>query len=145
MGTLSSELSPHAAGIAGQPRVYVDANMPARLVTLMRTLLNWDVLYVLEHDELRRASDALHFRLAGQLRRTLVTLDRDYLDDRKFPPAESPGVLVLTAPNENGLAALLKRLDRDAFRAASDVSPLPFEGHKIHVHVDWRAGEAAGR
>jgi DNA helicase-2/ATP-dependent DNA helicase PcrA len=39
MGTLASELSPHAPGIAGQPRVYVDANMPARLVSLMRTLL----------------------------------------------------------------------------------------------------------
>jgi hypothetical protein len=55
MGTLSSELSPHAPGIAGQPRVYVDANMSARLVTLMRTLLKWDVLFVMEHDELRRA------------------------------------------------------------------------------------------
>ena len=142
MGTLFSELSPHAAGIAGQPRVYVDANMPARLVTLMRSLLKWDALFVMEHDELRRASDSLHFRLASQLRRTLVTLDRDYLDDRKFPPAQSPGVLVLAAPNENGLAALLKRLDRDAFRAAPDVPPLPFEGYVIHVHVDWQAGDA---
>jgi predicted nuclease of predicted toxin-antitoxin system len=142
MGTLSSELSPHAAGIAGQPRVYVDANMPARLVSLMRTLLKWDVLFVMEHDDLRRASDRLHFKLACQLRRTLVTLDRDYLDDRKFPPAESAGVLVLTAPNENGLAALLKRLDRDAFRAAADPPDLPFAGHKLHVHVDWRASGA---
>jgi hypothetical protein len=138
MGTLASELSPHAPGIAGQPRVYVDANMPARLVSLMRTLLKWDVLFVMEHEELRRASDGLHFRLAGQLRRTLVTLDRDYLDDRKFPPIESPGVLVLTAPNENGLAALLKRLDREAFRAAADTPPLPFAGAKLHLHVDWR-------
>jgi predicted nuclease of predicted toxin-antitoxin system len=145
VGTLASELSPHAPGIAGQPRVYVDANMPARLVSLMRTLLKWDVLFVMEHDELRRASDGLHFRLAGQLRRTLVTLDRDYLDDRKFPPAESPGVLVLAAPNENGLAALLKRLDRDAFRAGADTPALPFAGRKLHVHVDWRAGGVTSR
>jgi predicted nuclease of predicted toxin-antitoxin system len=142
MGTLATELSPHAAGIAGQPRVYVDANMPARLVSLMRTLLKWDVLFVMEHDDLRRASDSVHFRLARQLHRTLVTLDRDYLDDRKFPPAESAGVLVLSAPNENGLAALLKRLDRDAFRTAADV-PLPFAGHKLHVHVDWRLSQHA--
>jgi hypothetical protein len=140
MGTLASELSPHAGGIAGQPRVYVDANMPARLVTLMRTLLKWDVLFVMEHDDLRRAPDGQHFRLARQLHRTLVTLDRDYLDDRRFPPAESAGVLVLAAPNENGLAALLKRLDREAFRALGHDTPLlPFEGHKLHVHVDWRA------
>ena len=145
MGTLASELSPHASGIAGQPRVYVDANMPARLVSLMRTLLKWDVLFVMEHDDLRRATDRVHFLLARQLHRTLVTLDRDYLDDRKFPPAESAGVLVLTAPNENGLAALLKRLDREAFRAAPGTPALPFAGHTLHVHVDWRAGEALTR
>ena len=145
MGTLASELSPHAPGIAGQPRVYVDANMPARLVSLMRTLLKWDVLFVMEHDDLRRASDGLHFRLARQLHRTLVTLDRDYLDDRKFPPAESAGVLVLCAPNENGLAALLKRLDREVFRLAGDVPDLPFAGHKLHVHVDWRARPEGGQ
>jgi predicted nuclease of predicted toxin-antitoxin system len=119
MGTLASELSPHAPGIAGQPRVYVDANMPARLVSLMRTLLKWDVLFVMEHDDLRRAPDRVHFLLARQLHRTLVTLDRDYLDDRKFPPAESPGVLVLTAPEREraGRAAQTarsRRVPRDA-------------------------------
>ena len=145
MGTLSSELGPLVEQVANQPRVYVDANMPARLVSLMRTLLKWDVLFVMEHDDLRRATDRVHFLLARQLHRTLVTLDRDYLDDRKFPPADSAGVLVLTAPNENGLAALLKRLDRDAFRAAADTPALPFAGHKLHVHVDWRAGQVAGR
>ena len=145
MGTLASELGPHAGRIAGQPRLYVDANMPAGLVTFMRTQLQWDVLFVIEHDDLRRARDGEHYRLARQLRRTLITLDRDYLDDRKFPPAESAGVLVLTAPNENGLAALLKRLDREAFRAAPGTPALPFAGHKLHVHVDWRAGEAASR
>jgi hypothetical protein len=145
MGTLASELSSHAGGIAGQPRVYVDANMPARLVALMRSLLKWDVFFVMEHDDLRRAPDGVHFRLARQLHRTLVTLDRDYLDDRKFPPAESSGVLVLTAPNENGLAALLKRLDRDAFRAAPETPALPFAGHKLHVHVDWRLSHQARR
>ena len=29
MGTLASELTPHAERIAGHPRVYVDANVPA--------------------------------------------------------------------------------------------------------------------
>jgi hypothetical protein len=116
--------------------------MPARLVSLMRTLLEWDVLFVIEHDDLRRASDAQHFRLARQLHRTLVTLDHDYLDVRKVPPAEGAGVLVLTAPNENGLGALLKRIDRDVFRAAA-ATPLPFERHTVHVDVAWRAQGAA--
>ncbi len=69
--------------------------------------LHWDVLFVIEHDDLRRARDGEHYRLARQLRRTLITLDRDYLDDRKFPPRESGGVLVLPAPEERGLIALL--------------------------------------
>ena len=58
----------------------------------MRTTLAWDVLFVIEHDDLRRARDGEHYRLARQLRRTLITLDRDYLDDRKFPPERSGGV-----------------------------------------------------
>jgi Domain of unknown function (DUF5615) len=147
MGTLASELGPHAGRIAGQPRLYVDANMPAGLVTFMRNQLQWDVLFVIEHDDLRRARDGEHYRLARQLRRTLITLDRDYLDDRKFPPRESGGVLVLTAPQEKGLAVLLARLDKEVFRrtepivtALVDLAPLPLEGRKLHVHIDWAGG-----
>jgi predicted nuclease of predicted toxin-antitoxin system len=134
MGTLASELSPHAGRIAGQPRLYVDANVPAGLVTYMRTKLQWDVFFVIEHDELRRARDGEHYRLAREWGRTLLTLDRDYLDDRKFPPGESGGVVVLTAPTDSGYEELLVRLD-DVLR--SDVI-LPLEGRKLHVHVDWQ-------
>jgi len=141
MGTLASELGPHAERIAGQPRIYVDANVPAGLVSFMRTRLHWDVLFVIEHDDLRRARDGEHYRLARQLRRTLITFDRDYLDDDDFPPIESGGVIVLTAPEEGGYVALLKRLDAELLRAgaadAPDQSPLPLEGRKLHVHVDW--------
>ena len=131
MGTLASELGPHAGRIAGQPRLYVDANVPAGLVTFMRARLHWDVLFVLEHDDLRRARDGEHYRLARQLGRTLLTLDRDYLDDEKFPPAESGGVIVLAAPTEHGFVGLLKRLD-DMFRV-----PVPLDGQKLHLNVDW--------
>ena len=83
----------------------------------MRVTLGWDVLFVLEHDDLRRAPDIEHYRLARQLGRTLVTLDRDYIDDRRFPPAESPGVIVFSAPDERWLRQLLKQADRTVFRA----------------------------
>ncbi len=131
MGTLASELGPHADRIAGQPRLYIDANVPAGLVTFMRTRLRWDVLFVLEHDDLRRARDGEHYRLARQLGRTLITLDRDYLDDEKFPPAESGGVIVLAAPTEYGFVGLLKRLD-EMFRV-----PVAVDGQKLHLNVDW--------
>jgi hypothetical protein len=133
MGTLASELGPHAERITGQPRLYVDANVPAGLVAFMRTRLQWDVLFVIEHDDLRRARDYAHYRLARELRRTLITFDRDYLDDRKFPPIESGGVLVLTAPEERGYISLLERIDAELLH----LRQLPLEGRKLHVHVDW--------
>ena len=110
MGTLWSELGPVADEGAVGPRVYADANVPAGIVTFMRDSLRWDVLFVMEHADLRRARDIEHYRLARQLRRTLITLDRDYLDDRRFPPRETAGVLVISAPNERGLEALLGRI-----------------------------------
>lgn len=141
MGTLASELGPHVDRAAAGPRIYVDANIPARLVSYMRDALHWDVLFVIEHDDLRRARDGEHFRLARQLRRTLITLDRDYLDDRKFPLDESGGVIVLMAPEEPGYLKLLRRLDSELFRAAAGdrarAERLPLEGRKLHVHVDW--------
>lgn len=140
MGTLSSELAPHVERLSEQPRVYVDANVPAGVVGYMRTRLQWDALFVIEHDDLRRAPDGEHYRLARQLRRTLITCDRDYLNDRRFPMDESGGVLVLTAPDDRGLMALLTRLDRDVLRSpvgTHDVAPLPLEGRKLHLHVDW--------
>ena len=93
MGTLASELRPIAEELAGAPRVYVDANMPAGVVSSMRRELGWDVLFVMEHDDLRRAADAEHYQRALEFGRTLFTLDRDFLDDKRFPLADSPGVV----------------------------------------------------
>jgi hypothetical protein len=139
VGTLASELAPHAERISPRPRIYADANVPARLVAYMRQALNWDVLFVIEDPELRRASDLSHYRMAHQLRRTLITLDRDYLDDRRFPPAESAGVLVISAPDDRQFAALVSRIDRIIFDPQDPARPaLPLAGRKLQVHTDWR-------
>ena len=147
MGTLSSELAHHAERLSPRPRVYADANVPAGLVAHMRTRLQWDVLFVLEEDGLRRAPDVKHYRLAQQLRRTLVTMDRDYLDDHRFPPGEGSGVLVVHAPDERELLSLLDRVDRTLFHRSEEngdeagdgfgSSSLPLAGRKLHVHTDW--------
>jgi Domain of unknown function (DUF5615) len=147
MGTLSSELALHVERVTPRPRLYADANLPAGLIAYMRGRLHWDVLFVVEDAGLRRASDRHHYRLARQLRRTLVTLDRDYLDDRRFPPDESGGVLVLWAPDERAYHRLLQRLDAAFFRHP-DSSPdtgdaaLPLEGRKLHLHADWTPSRA---
>src|SRR5258707_9163415 len=106
MGTLSEELGPVVERLVARPRIYADANVPAGLVAHMRLRLHWDVLFVLEEADLRRAPDVKHYRLAQQLPRTLVTMDRDYLDDRRFPPGSSGGVLIIQAPAEAQLSAL---------------------------------------
>jgi len=129
MGTLSTELAPHAGRLTPRPRIYADANVPAGLVAHMRGRLGWDVLFVIEEDDLRRAPDRRHYHLSLQLGRTLVTLDRDYLDDRRFPPGEGGGVLVVSAPDERELSALLARVDR--------ANALPPAGRKLHLHTDW--------
>ncbi|OFW08171.1 MAG: hypothetical protein A3H96_23415 [Acidobacteria bacterium RIFCSPLOWO2_02_FULL_67_36] len=136
MGTLSSELSAFAGRLVEGPRIYADANMPNGLVTFMRTRLGWDVLFVLEHDDLRRARDIEHYRLARQLGRTLVTLDHDYIDDREFPPAEGAGVIVFSAPDETRLRGLLEKADETVFRAEG-ATALPLEGRKLL----WQIGE----
>jgi hypothetical protein len=139
MGILSEQLAAHAERLVARPRIYADANVPAGLVAHMRARLHWDVLFVLEHDDLRRAADARHYQLAKQLRRTLVTLDRDYLDDRRFPLAESGGVLVIQAPDERQLSCLLDRIDRQIFHADAVDAPiaLPLDGRKLQVNTEW--------
>lgn len=142
MGTLWSELAPLADERATGPRVYADANVPAGVVQHMRDVLKWDVLFVVEHEDLRRAHDVEHFRLARQLRRTLITIDRDYLDDRTFPPDETAGIVVLSAPDERGLRNLLARVDRALFRdEANGFVPLPLEGSKLQVFPEFGASE----
>jgi hypothetical protein len=148
MGTLSSELAPHAERLTPRPRIYADANVPSGLVAHMRGRLQWDVLFVLEEDDLRRARDVKHYQLAQQLRRTLVTMDRDYLDDRRFPPGESGGVLVINAPNERELTALVDRIDRHLFRqngnqsgdGGAEADPgaaAPLAGRKLQLNTEW--------
>ena len=134
MGTLASELSEVADQAAEGPRVYADANLPVGLVRFMRQRLRWDVFFVMEEEGLRRAPDVAHFRLAGQMRRTLLTLDRDYLDEAVFPCRECGGVVVLSAPHEEQFQRLLQQIDRVLFQGGSHT---PLWGRKLHVHTDW--------
>jgi hypothetical protein len=139
VGTLSEELGPVVERLVARPRIYADANVPAGIVAHMRQRLQWDVLFVLEDADLRRAPDVKHYQLAYQLRRTLVTLDRDYLDDRRFPPEVCGGVLVIQAPDERQLSGLLDRVDRSLFHPDDVEEPvaLPLAGRKLQINTDW--------
>jgi predicted nuclease of predicted toxin-antitoxin system len=143
MGTLASGLGQYAEGLTQEPRVYCDANLPVGLVRFMRERLRWDVFFVMEEEDLRRAADVEHFRMASQLRRTLLTLDHDYLDDARFPPDRCSGVLVLSAADEEQFERLLTQVDRVLFRrpadkkSSADATRMPLLGRKLHVHTGW--------
>ena len=73
-------------------------------------------------------------------------MDRDYLDDRRFPPDEGSGVLVISAPDEQRLALLMDRVHRRMFQRDGDdpdeIPTLPLAGRKLQLHSDWgRDGE----
>ena len=135
MGTLATELQGVAAELAAVPRVYVDANLPAGVVSAMRHELGWDVLFVLEEPEWRRASDRDHYGRALELGRTLITLDQDFFDNRRFPPDSSPGVLVCSARDEVGLLRILRHVDRAILRPAG-TEVLPLRGRKLQLTMD---------
>ena len=69
-----------------------------------------------------------------------VLLTVSFVGSLQAAIGQSGGVLVLSAPREDGFVALLKRLDTEVFHvveAHGEVVPLPLEGRKLHVHVDW--------
>lgn len=134
MGTLFSELGPLRAAQARGPLVYADANVPAPLVGFMRDDLRWDVLHVVDEPAWRRATDVAHFHRARDLRRTLVTFDHDFLEDRRFPPVDSPGVIVLSAPDDRRLRKLLGSVDT-YLRGLPLTAPLI--GRKLRVQPGW--------
>ncbi len=140
MGTLASGLRPIAHDLAHAPRVYVDANMPAGIVTMMRQELGWDVLFVMEHDDLRRASDEVHFSRAVEYGRTLFTLDHDFFDPVRFPADRNPGVVVCSAPDETRLATLLREFHQFVF-GAPDAGPTPIRGRTIELAPGGGADE----
>jgi predicted nuclease of predicted toxin-antitoxin system len=146
MRTLTSELAIQVGRASLAPRVYADANLPAPVVAFMRRTLGWDVFFVIEDDQLRRAPDIRHYHLARDMHRTLVTLDRDYLDDRRFPLRDSGGVIVLSAPDHVRLKALAARIDRHLLRPGHPETlldpavaslDLPLAGRKLEAHSDW--------
>jgi len=135
MGSLTSELRAFVTELSDIPRVYVDANVPVGAVSFMRQTLRWDVLFVMEDPDLRRARDTDHFRRARDFGRTLITLDHDFANDKKFPAASSPGVVICTAADEPALKRLLAHLDRAVFRAEG-VRELPLRGQIIELTVN---------
>jgi predicted nuclease of predicted toxin-antitoxin system len=75
-----------------KPRFYADENFPSTATTILRRR-GADVLTVQEarcqgHPDENHAAEAL------RLGRVLITCDRDYLDERRFPLIHCPAIVV---------------------------------------------------
>ena len=136
MRTLASELGSHVDASSEVPRIYVDANVPAGVVGYMRRRLGWDVFFVMEHEDLRRAADETHYQMSRQLHRILITMDHDFLDERRFPLDQSGGVIVVHAPDERGLNQVLRRLHKEFFMSESLRYLSQLAGRKMDLHPD---------
>jgi predicted nuclease of predicted toxin-antitoxin system len=82
-------------------RFLVDENLGQKLAPSLRHLgYNATDTYTLK---LNGRSDEAVFAAAWRERRMLLTKDRDFLDDRRFPRHRNAGVVVLPALNEGAL------------------------------------------
>src|SRR5215831_10238720 len=82
-------------------RFLVDQNLGPELAPTLRNLgYNATDTHSLKLNG-RRDEDV--FAAAWRKRRILLTQDRDFLDDRKFPRHRNPGVVVLPALSEGAL------------------------------------------
>jgi hypothetical protein len=88
-----------------KPRFYADENFPGVAIKILRQL-GVDVLTVRDA-RLRGHPDENHTAEALRLGRILITCDRDYLNDRRFPLVYCPGLIVCDFGS--GTVADLKR------------------------------------
>jgi hypothetical protein len=75
-----------------KPRFYADENFPVRATAILREYK----ANVLTVQEARRTGhpDGNHTAESLRLRRILITCDRDYLDERRFPLISCPALVV---------------------------------------------------
>ena len=98
------------AGISGRARFLIDECLGGDVVRLLAALgLNARFA----PDEGVRTDEEV-YALGWNQRRVILTHDRDFLDDRRFPFHRNPGVVVMPGANGNG-DGLLNAIDDVGF------------------------------
>ncbi|KKM06198.1 hypothetical protein LCGC14_1746400 [marine sediment metagenome] len=110
-------------------RIYADKNVEKNTISLLRKKM--DVLSVEEDIKLTNQEDSFHYKKAKQLKRLLLTNDKDFWSDQQFKLLESPGVIILIS-KDKVIAQYLPLLLRKALivNNPSD-NPIFLDGVKI--------------
>jgi predicted nuclease of predicted toxin-antitoxin system len=118
-------------------RFKLDENLEGRLTSLLTDRGHEADSVVAEG--LGGATDGRLFAKCTEDRRVLITLDLDFADPLRFPPAGGPGIMVLR-PRRNTLAvisetltAALPALERNRIEGALWI----VEPDRIRVHRPW--------
>jgi predicted nuclease of predicted toxin-antitoxin system len=122
-------------------RLKLDENIGRRGAELLGSA-GHDVMTVRDQ-HLQGASDDRVFAVASAEGRALITLDRDFGQVLRFPPASSAGIVILDLGPRPGPQALLERL-RD-FLAVVETRPLTgrlwiIEPGRVRIHLDRDEG-----
>jgi predicted nuclease of predicted toxin-antitoxin system len=116
-------------------RFLVDENVGEGVAEALRGA-RWNVKFVGEVG-LDRHDDSDVFAFAGREGRFIVTHDRDFLDDRRFPPHRNPGIVVLP-----GGAGEERELLRALVGMLSIIGPFGniWAGTKVRISAEgeWR-------
>jgi predicted nuclease of predicted toxin-antitoxin system len=112
-------------------RFLVDNSLGIEVAGVLRDL-GWNAVEVSELGRARHPDESL-FSLAWKERRMLLTHDKDFWDDRRFPPDRNPGVVILPggSGDESALFEALRMLH-------SVIAPFgtSFPGTKISISSD---------
>ncbi|HPA45850.1 MAG TPA: DUF5615 family PIN-like protein [Thermodesulfobacteriota bacterium] len=97
-------------GFRRKIRFLIDENIPAKVCAFLRKKkFN---LQTLQEADLNGRDDEAIFQYAKQKDRILITRDRHFLNERRFPLQNSPGVAILSCPSDGDdtLIDLLEQL-----------------------------------
>jgi predicted nuclease of predicted toxin-antitoxin system len=78
--------------ILARASFYADHNLDSAFIEMLRHL-GWTVETAAEIGAASQ-SDAWHFRRAFKTNRVLLTMDKDFLDDKQYPFSQTRGILI---------------------------------------------------
>jgi predicted nuclease of predicted toxin-antitoxin system len=93
-------------------RLYFDENFPQDVVEVLETDSHWRrkcKIYSAYNQGFEKEGDKFHFEYCIKNNLVLVTLDKDFMDDSKYPFSKIPGIVRIVA-RKNDSATILANL-----------------------------------